>query len=109
VLIRGQVIAPFVHANLTINFETGFVYLDGQPVRLTMHEYQVLSYLSWNVGQRVAWRELVFNQSPDYDLQTYDRYRLYRTVSRLRRKLEKRGKSKHIYSFVGCPGGYMML
>ena len=61
------------------------VTLDGAPVRLTSHEYRVLSYLMHHRGRIVSQGELtehIYSQGFDRDSNTVEVF-----VARLRRKL----------------------
>ena len=61
------------------------VSIDGQPVKLTSHEYRLLSYLMHHMGQVVSRTELVehmYDQDFDRDSNTIEVF-----VGRLRRKL----------------------
>jgi two-component system, OmpR family, response regulator len=61
------------------------VTLDGAPVRLTSHEFRVLSYLMHHRGRIVSQRELtehIYAQSADRDSNTVEVF-----IARLRRKL----------------------
>jgi two-component system OmpR family response regulator len=62
------------------------VTLDGNPVRLTAHEFRVLSYLMHHRGRIVSQSELIehiYAQSFDRDSNTVEVF-----IARLRRKLD---------------------
>ncbi len=78
---------PFHSPKLTIDFATRTVTVNGQPVRLTPTEYNLLRYLVLNEGNVLTRRALLekvwgeeYTDSPDY-LKVY--------IQRLRNKLEK--------------------
>jgi two-component system OmpR family response regulator len=61
------------------------VTLDGEPVKLTSHEYRVLSYLMHHAGRVVSQSELtehIYAQAFDRDSNTVEVF-----IARLRRKL----------------------
>jgi two-component system OmpR family response regulator len=70
---------------LTLDARTTKVTVDGVPVKLTSHEYRVLSYLMHHRGQVVSQSELVehiYAQGFDRDSNTLEVF-----IARLRRKL----------------------
>jgi two-component system OmpR family response regulator len=70
---------------VTLDPRSGRVALDDAPVKLTSHEYRVLSYLMHHRGRVVPQSELVehiYAQSFDRDSNTVEVF-----VARLRRKL----------------------
>jgi two-component system, OmpR family, response regulator len=70
---------------VTLDPRASRVTLDGAPVKLTGHEYRVLSYLMHHRGRVVSQAELVehiYSQSFDRDSNTVEVF-----VARLRRKL----------------------
>jgi two-component system OmpR family response regulator len=70
---------------VTLDPRSGRVTLDGAPVKLTSHEFRVLSYLMHHRGRLVPQTELVehiYAQSFDRDSNTVEVF-----VARLRRKL----------------------
>jgi two-component system OmpR family response regulator len=70
---------------LALDPRTAKVTLDGMPVKLTSHEYRVLSYLMHHRGRVVSQGELtehIYAQSFDRDSNTVEVF-----VARLRRKL----------------------
>ena len=67
------------------NPRTASVTLEGRPVRLTGHEYRVLSYLMHHAGRVVSQTELaehIYSLDADRDSNTVEVF-----VARLRRKL----------------------
>jgi two-component system OmpR family response regulator len=77
---------PQLRAGLvTLDPRSGRVTLEGRPVRLTAHEYRVLSYLMHHMGQVISQGELtehIYSQGTDRDSNTVEVF-----VARLRRKL----------------------
>lgn len=72
--------------SLYIDLEGAHVTVDGQPVRLTPHEWLVLRVLAKYIGQAVTSRQILQEAwGPDYGDEG-DYIRAY--ISRLRRKLE---------------------
>jgi two-component system OmpR family response regulator len=70
---------------LVVDPRTSTVTLDGAPVRLTSHEYRVLSYLMHHRGRAVSQSELtehIYAQNFDRDSNTVEVF-----IARLRRKL----------------------
>jgi two-component system OmpR family response regulator len=70
---------------VTLHVPRSIVFVDGEPVPLTSHEFRVLSYLMHHRGRVVGQAELiehVYAQSFDRDSNTVEVF-----VSRLRRKL----------------------
>jgi len=78
--------APELRAGaVTLDPRSGQAAVDGTPVRLTSHEFRVLSYLMHHMGRVVSRAELtehVYAQSFDRDSNTVEVF-----VARLRRKL----------------------
>jgi two-component system, OmpR family, response regulator len=81
----GQ-ITPLIRAGaVTLDPRLGKVTLDGAPVKLTSHEFRVLSYLMHHRGRIVSQAELtehIYAQGFDRDSNTVEVF-----VARLRRKL----------------------
>src|SRR5262249_4070919 len=70
---------------LTLDPRLAKVTVEGMPVKLTSHEFRVLSYLMHHRGRVVSQRELtehIYAQSADRDSNTVEVF-----VARLRRKL----------------------
>jgi two-component system OmpR family response regulator len=70
---------------LVVDPRSSTVTLDGAPVRLTSHEYRVLSYLMHHRGRTVSQSELtehIYAQNFDRDSNTVEVF-----IARLRRKL----------------------
>jgi two-component system OmpR family response regulator len=81
----GQV-TPELHAGaVTLDPRAARVTLDAMPVKLTSHEYRVLSYLMHHRGRVVSQSELtehIYSHSADRDSNTVEVF-----ITRLRRKL----------------------
>jgi two-component system, OmpR family, response regulator len=85
---------------LTLDARAARVSVNGLPVKLTSHEYRVLSYLMHHPGQVVSQAELtehIYAQSFDRDSNTVEVF-----IARLRRKLG----ASHIQTVRGL--GYRM-
>jgi len=90
--IRAQVRRASGHAKsdlecgpLRLDTKTARVTLSGQPVKLTSHEYRLLSYLMHHTGRVVSRSELVehlYDQDFDRDSNTIEVF-----VGRIRKKL----------------------
>jgi two-component system OmpR family response regulator len=81
----GQLTPEMRCGRVTLDPRSGRVALDDAPVKLTSHEYRVLSYLMHHRGRVVPQSELVehiYAQSFDRDSNTVEVF-----VARLRRKL----------------------
>jgi len=81
----GQLTTELRHGALALDPRAAKVTLDGQPVKLTSHEFRVLSYLMHNRGRVVSQSELtehIYAQQFDRDSNTVEVF-----VARLRRKL----------------------
>ena len=82
---HGQA-APHLHCgSLSLDPRAAVVTLDGVPVKLTSHEFRVLSYLMHHVGRVVPQGELVehiYAQDAERDSNTVEVF-----IARLRRKL----------------------
>ena len=81
----GQAAPELRCGPIVLDTRTGRVTKDGAPVRLTAHEYRVLSYLMHHLGRIVPQAELVehvYAQGFDRDSNTIEVF-----VARLRRKL----------------------
>ena len=81
----GQLQAELCHGALTLDPRVAKVTLNGAPVRLTSHEYRVLSYLMHHRERIVSQIELtehIYAQDFERDSNTVEVF-----VGRLRRKL----------------------
>jgi len=82
---HGQA-APHLHCGgLSLDTRAALVTLEGVPVKLTSHEFRVLSYLMHHVGRVVPQGELVehiYAQDAERDSNTVEVF-----IARLRRKL----------------------
>jgi two-component system OmpR family response regulator len=81
----GQVNAELRCGALALDPRAAKVTVDGVPVRLTSHEFRVLSYLMHHRGRVVSQGELtehIYSQSFDRDSNTVEVF-----IARLRRKL----------------------
>ena len=70
---------------LRLDTRTGRVTIDGNPVKLTSHEYRLLSYLMHHAGRVVSRTELVehlYDQDFDRDSNTIEVF-----IGRLRKKI----------------------
>jgi two-component system OmpR family response regulator len=81
----GQMTAELRCGPLALDARSARVTLNGSPVRLTSHEFRVLSYLMHHPGHVVSQRELtehIYSQDFDRDSNTVEVF-----IARLRRKL----------------------
>ena len=81
----GQVVPELKAGSIALDTRSARVTLDGAPVRLTSHEFRVLSYLMHHAGRVVSQQELVehvYAQDYDRDSNTLEVF-----IARLRRKL----------------------
>jgi two-component system OmpR family response regulator len=81
----GQVTSELRHGGVALDPRAARVTLDGEPVKLTSHEFRVLSYLMHNRGRVVSQGELtehIYAQKFDRDSNTVEVF-----IARLRRKL----------------------
>ncbi len=81
----GHAKSEFVFGALRIDTRSGRVTVDGNPVRLTSHEYRLLSYLAHHAGRVVSRTEIVehlYDQDFDRDSNTIEVF-----IGRLRKKL----------------------
>lgn len=81
----GQPSPELTHGPVRLDTRTGRVTLNGVPVKLTAHEFRVLSYLMHHPGQIVSKTELtehIYAQDFDRDSNTIEVF-----VGRLRKKL----------------------
>ena len=81
----GHANSEFNCGPVRLDTRTGRVSVDGNPVKLTSHEYRLLSYLMHHAGRVVSRTELVehlYDQDFDRDSNTIEVF-----VGRIRRKL----------------------
>jgi two-component system, OmpR family, response regulator len=81
----GRVSVELLCGGVSLDPRIAKVTLDGAPVKLTSHEYRVLSYLMHHAGRVVSQSELtehIYAQDADRDSNTVEVF-----VARLRRKL----------------------
>ncbi len=81
----GHATSEIVCGPLTLDTRAGRVAVDGNPVKLTSHEYRLLSYLMHHQGRVVSRSELtehMYDQDFDRDSNTIEVF-----VGRLRKKL----------------------
>jgi len=81
----GQVTMELRHQGVSLDPGAAKVTLNGQPVKLTSHEFRVLSYLMHNRARVVSQAELtehIYSQKFDRDSNTVEVF-----IARLRRKL----------------------
>ena len=81
----GHAKSEFLCGSVRLDSRTGRVTVDGVPVRLTSHEYRLLSYLMHHTGRVVSRTELVehlYDQDFDRDSNTIEVF-----VGRIRKKL----------------------
>jgi two-component system, OmpR family, response regulator len=81
----GQLTPELRAGNVTLDPARARVTLDGAPVKLTSHEFRVLSYLMHHRGRVVSQTELIehiYAQDSDRDSNTVEVF-----IARLRRKL----------------------
>jgi two-component system OmpR family response regulator len=81
----GHATSELVCGPVRLDTRAGRVMVDGQPVRLTSHEYRLLSYLMHHAGRIVSRGELtehLYDQDFDRDSNTIEVF-----VGRLRKKL----------------------
>ena len=81
----GHAKSEFTCGPVRLDTRTGRVAVDGNPVKLTSHEYRLLSYLMHHTGRVVSRTELVehlYDQDFDRDSNTIEVF-----VGRIRKKL----------------------
>jgi two-component system, OmpR family, response regulator len=81
----GQISAEIRCGSLVLDARTAKVTVDGLPVKLTSHEFRVLSYLMHHRGRVISQSELtehIYAQNFDRDSNTVEVF-----IARLRRKL----------------------
>jgi two-component system OmpR family response regulator len=82
---HGQVTPELRSGPVTLDPRTSRVLLNGEPIRLTSHEFRVLSYLMHHRGRVISQSELIehiYAQRFDRDSNTVEVF-----IARLRRKL----------------------
>jgi len=84
--LNGE-IKPFITPHLSIDFANRTVIRDGQPVRLTPTEYNLLSYLVMNEGVVLTHRALLEKVWGEQYIEATDYLKVY--IQRLRNKLER--------------------
>jgi two-component system, OmpR family, response regulator len=81
----GQATNEFVCGALQMDVKSSRVTVNGNPIKLTSHEYRLLSYMMHNMGKVVSRTELIehiYDQDFDRDSNTIEVF-----VGRLRKKL----------------------
>ncbi|WP_375463366.1 response regulator transcription factor [uncultured Methylobacterium sp.] len=81
----GHATSQIACGPVTLDTRSGRVFVDGNPVKLTSHEYRLLSYLMHHTGRVVSRAELtehLYDQDFDRDSNTIEVF-----VGRLRKKL----------------------
>ena len=81
----GHAKSEFICGPVRLDSRTGRVAVDGNPVKLTSHEYRLLAYLMHHTGRVVSRTELVehlYDQDFDRDSNTIEVF-----VGRIRKKL----------------------
>ncbi|HFB54981.1 MAG TPA: response regulator transcription factor, partial [Hellea balneolensis] len=71
--------------DLMVDNRSARAYVDGVPIKLTSHEFRLLSYMAMHVGKVISRTELVehiYDQDFDRDSNTIEVF-----VGRLRRKI----------------------
>jgi two-component system OmpR family response regulator len=82
---RGQLAPQLTCGGVALDVRCARVTVDGNPVRLTSHEFRVLSYLMHNRGRFISQAELtehIYSQDLERESNTVEVF-----VARLRRKL----------------------
>ena len=82
----GHASSQFSCGPVQLDTKAGRVLVDGNPVRLTSHEYRLLAYLMHHAGRVVSRTELIehlYDQDFDRDSNTIEVF-----VGRLRKKLD---------------------
>ena len=77
--------SELICGSVRLDTRTGRVTIDGNPVKLTSHEYRLLSYLMHHAGRVVSRTELVehlYDQDFDRDSNTIEVF-----IGRLRKKI----------------------
>ena len=81
----GHATSELICGPIRLDTRSGRVSVEGNPVRLTSHEYRLLAYLMHHMGRVVSRTELVehlYDQDCDRDSNTIEVF-----VGRLRKKL----------------------
>ena len=81
----GHATSEIVCGPVRLDTRAGRVIVDGNPVKLTSHEYRLLAYLMHHVGRIVSRNELtehLYDQDFDRDSNTIEVF-----IGRLRKKL----------------------
>ncbi len=81
----GHATSELICGPVRLDTRAGRVFVDGNPIKLTSHEYRLLSYLMHHAGRVVSRSELVehlYDQDFDRDSNTIEVF-----VGRLRKKL----------------------
>jgi len=81
----GHASSEFACGPVALDTRTGRVTVDGNPIKLTSHEYRLLAYLMHHIGRVVSRGEIVehlYDQDFDRDSNTIEVF-----VGRLRKKL----------------------
>ena len=81
----GHAKSEFTCGSVRLDTRTGRVSVDGNPVKLTSHEYRLLAYLMHHAGRVVSRTELIehlYDQDFDRDSNTIEVF-----VGRIRKKL----------------------
>ena len=82
----GHATSEFICGPVRLDTKTGRVSVDGNPIKLTSHEYRLLAYLMHHSGRVVSRTELVehlYDQDFDRDSNTIEVF-----VGRIRKKLD---------------------
>jgi two-component system OmpR family response regulator len=81
----GHASSDLVCGPIRVDTRAGRVLVNGEPIRLTSHEYRLMSYLMHHIGRIISRTELVehlYDQDFDRDSNTIEVF-----VGRLRKKL----------------------
>lgn len=81
----GHVTSTLEIGDLTVDTKGSRVFLNGDPVKLTSHEFRVLSYLAHHMGEVISRSELtehIYDQDFDRDSNTIEVF-----IGRLRKKI----------------------
>ena len=95
----------FSAQGLTINYERRKVFVDGQEVRLTQTEYNIVAFLSEHAGRVMTYAAIVRAIWGDTDASSTKKLQV--NMANIRRKIEENpGQPKYIFTEVGV--GYRM-